>query len=160
MKFPFRIHRKFLRRVALGLATAALAATAVPLAQGMPGRAYQQPQLDGASLPCTPSCPDFGAASGQDNAPVVLHRSGYVVGSEPVRPNDRAVHGVGTPAGQPFAGYRALPGQVGVPTSLSRTSDLSWSDAGIGIAIGAAFSILLGGMGVVITRRRDRLARA
>ena len=71
MKFPFRIHRRLVRRAALGLAVAAVV---VPTAQALPGDKLSA-ELDTAALPCTPTCPSFDTASNL--------------------PDDAAIHGPG-----------------------------------------------------------------
>jgi hypothetical protein len=139
----------FLRRLAVGLALAAMVA---PAAQAYPDPG-PQPGLRAQGTVCVPK---WGCRA-----------------TGPIRPDDRATRGVQSTDGQPQVGPRSWPGVD--PTSAqdfrqysggaapvvatSAKSDIDWGDIGIGA--GLAFALMLLAAGAVVgTRHRHGSATA
>jgi hypothetical protein len=146
----------FLRRLALGLTAAVIAA---PAAQAYPDQGAQS----GLRVQGTVCVPKWGCRS-----------------TGPIRPDDRAVRGVQTTDVQPQVAPRSWPGvnpmspqvQTEGPTNVANSprvvapvvgtnsaSDTDWGDLGIGA--GFAFALmLLAAAGAVGTRHRHDSAAA
>ena len=93
--------------------------------------------------------------------------AGIVAESAPVRPDDRATHGVGATAADVIAtgdGLISRPAPadnkpvVAGAEPVSGT-DFDWSDAGVGIVLGVLCAMLLGGL-LLLSRRRGTLSGA
>lgn len=152
MKHSTNTRRRWLARVALGLAVVAVAA---PSAQGMipgdtsPGTSSGQ-VTDGLGRPLDPAL-----AGGHERTPTVVvdtskFRIDAQIANEPVRPDDRAVR----PA---IVGFAQTPL---VATPVDRSS-FDWNDAGVGIGIGVAAALAaLAGWIMLAGRRRDHLTDA
>lgn len=139
MTFSHRIRIRLIRRVALGLAVAAVVA---PSAQAISMPAPELYQHAGPVL-------GAGQAYGE-----LFQFTG--AGLDSTRPDDRAAR-PGTIASEPIQ-------PVGTPAS-ARDSEpggtaVDWRDAGAGIGIGAAVSLLLAGGAALLMRQRGGLAQA
>jgi hypothetical protein len=163
MKFPIRIHRTWLRRVALGLAVAAVGA---PAAQAYD---YHRPFGMGpgsGSLPCAPSCvPEPGDSASPTPALDRAHprgglmRAGFVP-QELTGRSARVVVETSQTTGS------ATAGRFRVPLGLERDIEpvggpsVGLTEVGAGVGIGAAFALFLAGIGAMLTRNRGSLAPA
>ena len=162
MKLGSRIHRWRFRRLALGLAIAAIV---VPSAQAV---VPPQPQANGLSTPSVQTTADRPVpppeadtkASSQGNTPAVDFTQFAIDGprSAPVT--------VATPTVDftqfTIDGPRSAPVTVTTPTAapVSNTGGFDWGDALIGGAIGLGLSLLLVAGIRARTHRRGELAGA
>jgi hypothetical protein len=164
MRFPIRIQRRWLRRVALGLTVAAVVAPAANAYD------YHQPfgaDLNTASLPCTPSCSfDLGQPSVEPAIAPAHPRGGLVVaGSIPSDIGTRAFIPAGArsvgPAPTTFAHLSRHPAfSLGGPVASTGGTEIDGPSIAAGIGMGAAFALIVASMGAALTRNRSGLAHA
>jgi hypothetical protein len=161
MSFSYRIRRKLIRRVALGLAVAAVAAPSALAAE--PGPLYQHP---GAGLAAASAYgalhqfPDAGLRTSIGIGPQVhvVPRAGIVTGNLPA-------HSVDGPRSGP-ANVKETPvligGRFGRPdlapnTGTASNVEVAWPELGVGLGIGAVVALGLAALGFGMTRRRGTL---
>ena len=159
MKFPFRIHRRLVRRAALGLAVAVVV---VPTAQALPGDRISAKLDPATGLPCTPTCPSFDTASNL--------------------PDDAAIHGPGAASivtiPESVSGRQFGPTSAGIvadtvkptpikggfvlrqPQPAGASSDVTAGEIGAGLGIGLAAALVAAAAGLSFGRRRGGLAHA
>jgi hypothetical protein len=164
MRFKVRNHRRWLRRVALGLTVAAVVA---PAAQAYD---YHQPlgaSLDTATLPCTPSC-SFATGTQSSVQPEVARahpRGGHLAGPIP----DEIITRAFAPAAaravfvapETFAHLSRHPAfSLGGPVASTDGTEIDGPSIAAGLGIGAAFALIVASMGAALTRNRNGLAHA
>lgn len=162
MTFKARTYRKWVRRLALGLALAAIAA---PSAQAIGVGGQPPPRHDDGPRP-----------GNLVTAPVELpaievDSNGYLQAKPSVGPTDVPTPQVTIPEGWGNAQFGpanfvtvpsaspSVPLGDPSPTAPVATPEFDWADAGVGIAIGAGLALLLAA-GLMLGRRRGRFASA
>jgi hypothetical protein len=165
MKFTIRIHRRWLRRVALGLAVAAVG---VPTAQAFD---YHQPfgaGIDTASLPCTPSCAAVGGTRVSVTPAVErTHPRGGLMVAGPISTKlagrdlgpTAAAPAQTTPAAFSQLGRHPV-GSLGGPVRSAGGATLDGPSVAAGIGIGTVLAAMLAGLAAMLGRQRRGLARA
>ena len=147
MKRSTHTHRKLVKRIALGLAVAAIA---VPAAR-RPRRTRPAPRRKAASRP--------------RSRPTALAPAASPRRSSASRPTDRARALRPTQLRDAYADNyttdapRSGPATVDLPQAepLTGPSGFDWLDAGVGIAIGIAVSLVLVAVALLVSRRRERI---
>jgi hypothetical protein len=181
--FTFSTYRRCLALGALVLACCAMLA---PAASAMIPDRHHGTTTEGPAQAILPSdmgyyTHDVGAtasdagltATASYGALYQFPSAGIVAESAPVRPDDRATHGIGATAADviatgdglisrpaPADNIVAAGGAPVVPAAepVSGTG-FDWSDAGVGIVLGVLCAMLLGGL-LLLSRRRGTLSGA
>jgi hypothetical protein len=146
-----RTHTRWTKRVALGLAVAAIAA---PAAQGAYEPLYQH-TFQGNGTPVEPLLPSvdelqqFRFTPGEATHPFSFTPSNEPVGPTVVIPDPTR----GLPSVDELQQFRFTPDPIVTPVASAPSSGIDWTDAGIGagMALGA---ILLGAAAALGLRRR------
>jgi hypothetical protein len=164
MSFSYRIRRKLIRRVALGLTVAAVAAPSA-LAVG-PGPLYQHPGAGLAAASAYGALHQFPGAGLRTNIGIgpqghVVPRAGIVTGNLPAHSVDGPRTG---PASVPTTGV-LIGGRFGRPDLAPNTGpasnvDVAWTELGVGLGIGGVVALGLAAFGFGMTRRRGTLQGA
>ena len=167
MSFSYRIRSKLVRRVALGLAVAVVAAPSA-LAVG-PEPLYQH---HGAGLatasaygalhqfPNAGLGPQTSIGVGPGPQTQLAPRAGILTGNLPAFPVDSPRTGPANVTESPVL----IGGRFGRPDLAPNTSpshvDMAWRELGIGLGIGVAVALALAAIGLGMTPRRGTLQGA
>ena len=175
--FTFSTYRRYL---ALGGLVLACCAVLAPAASAMIPDRHHGTTTEGPAQAILPSdmgyyTHDVGAtasdagltATATYGALYQFPSAGIVAESAPVRPDDRATHGVGATAADVIAtedGLISRPAPADIAPVVPAAEPVSgtgfdWSDAGVGIVLGVLCAMLLGGL-LLLSRRRGTLSGA
>jgi hypothetical protein len=154
-----RTHTRWIKRVALGLAVAAIAA---PAAQGAYEPLYQHHFLsDGTPVePLLPTMSQleqfrtYWSTPGEATHPFSFTPSNEPVGPTVVIPDPTR----GLPSADDLQQFRFTPEPIVTPVASTPSAGIDWTDAGIGA--GMALGAILLGAAAALGLRRRRLAHS
>ena len=174
MTFSQRTHRRWIRKLALGLSVVALGAVAVPGASGsFPDGEGSASAVGAATLPSAQFPTTEALPSAQFPTLAQLEQFRFDgPESQPVRPDDRGarpviVSGPATTPGPITDGLgrplipevRPATRPVAVVTPTTGPDGVDWPAVGVGAGLGLIL-LVAGGVALIVTRRRGTMASA